>query len=257
MVNSEITDISNNTIIEVTNAVYFENTFIFKSRIFSDLSCTPSISDIPSSSSAPATDPEPRRSKITRILTSFDEDFFTYFVEGDLSSFKEAIDSSKSPFWKEAIDSEIKSIMENTWTLPHLPPRCKHVSCKWVFKKKLRPDGTVDKYKARLVTKSFTQQKGIDFFDTYSPVIRISSIRILLTLATIHNMFIHQIIVKTAFLNGDFEEEIYMGQPKGFIAKRKENKVCKLVKLLYVLKQAPKQWHQNLTKLLHNLDSLA
>jgi len=255
VVNSEISEISNNTIIEARD-VYFKNIFPFKSRIPNDPSSTPSVLiflllvlllQLILNLGV----------KKTRTLTSFGEDFFTYLIEGDPTSFKDAMNSSKSPFWKEAIDSEIKSIMENTWTLPHLPPRCKHVSCKWVFKKKLRPDGTVDKYKARLVTKSFTQQKGIDFFDTYSPVIRISSIRILLTLATIHNMFIHQISVKTAFLNGDFEEEIYMGQPKGFIAKRKENKVCKLVKLLYVLKQAPKQWHQNLTKLLHNLDSLA
>ena len=88
------------------------------------------------------------------------------------------------------------------------------------------PDGTVDKYEARLVAKGFTQQKGVDFFDTYSPVARISSIRILLALASIHNMFIHQMDVKTAFLNGDLEEEIYMDQPEGFIAKGQENKVC-------------------------------
>ena len=85
-------------------------------------------------------------------------------------------------------------------------PRYKPVGCKWIFKKKLRPDDTVDKYKARLIAKDFTQQKGIEFFDTYYPVVRISSIRILLALASIHNMFIHQMSVKTAFLNGDFEE---------------------------------------------------
>ena len=96
----------------------------------------------------------------------------------------------------------------NTWILTDLPPGCKPVGCKWIFKKKLRPDGTVDKYKARLVAQGFTQQKGIDFFDTYPSVARISSIRILLALASIYNLFIHQIDVKTAFLNGDLEEEI-------------------------------------------------
>ena len=113
----------------------------FKSRIPSDPSCTPSTSDIPSSSSPPVTDSELRRSKRTRILTSFGEDFFTYLVEGDPSSFKEAMDSSESPFWEEAIDSKIKSIMEsNTWILIDLPPGCKLVDCKWIFKKKIRPD---------------------------------------------------------------------------------------------------------------------
>ena len=106
----------------------------------------------------------------------------------------------------------------NTWILTDLPLGCKHVGCKLIFKKKLRPDGTVDKYKARLVAKGLNQQKGIDFFDTYSPLVRISSIRILLALASIHNMFTHQMDVKTAFLNGNLEEKIYMDQPKGFIA---------------------------------------
>ena len=127
MVNSEISEISVNTIIEVRDAVYFENIFSSKSRIPSDPSCTP-ISDIPSSSSAPVTDSERRRSKRTRTFTSSGEDFFTYLVEGDPNSFKKVIDSSKSPFWKEAIDNEIKSIMENnTWILTDLPPGCKHI----------------------------------------------------------------------------------------------------------------------------------
>ena len=97
MVNSEISEICNNTIIEVRD-VYFENIFPFKSRISSVPSCTPSTSDISSSSSAPVTDSEPRRRKRNRTLISFDEDFFTYLVKGDPSSFKEAMDSSESPF---------------------------------------------------------------------------------------------------------------------------------------------------------------
>ena len=133
---SEICEISNNTIIEVRDAVYFENIFSLTSRISSGPSITPSTFYIPSSSSAPTDDFEPRRSKRTRTLTSFGEDFFTYPVEGDPSSFKKAMNSSKSSFQKEAIDSEIKSIMENnTWILTDLPPRCK--GCKWIFKKKL------------------------------------------------------------------------------------------------------------------------
>ena len=138
VINSEISEISNNTIIEVRDAVYFENIFPLKFRIPSGPSITPSTSDIPSSSSAPTDDSEPKRSKRTRTLTSFGENFFTYLVEGDPISFKEAMDSSESPLWKKAIDSEIKSIMENnTWILTNLPPGYKPVCCKWVFKKKL------------------------------------------------------------------------------------------------------------------------
>ena len=141
--------------------------------------------------------------------------------------------------------------MENhTWILTDLPSGCNPVSCEWIFKKKLRADGSIDKFKARLVAKGYTQQKGIDYFDTYSPVARISTIRVLLAFAAIHKLIIHQMDVKTAFLNGDLDEEIYMHQPEGFIVEGQENKVCKLVKSLYGLKQAPKQWYQKFNKLI-------
>ncbi|GJR78406.1 retrovirus-related pol polyprotein from transposon TNT 1-94 [Tanacetum coccineum] len=111
-------------------------------------------------------------------------------------------------------------------------------------KKKMKADGTVDKCKARLVILGFRQREGLDYFDTYSSVTRITSIRTIIAIAALRNLEIHQMDVKTAFLNGDLEEEIYMNQPEGFIAPGQEVKVCRLVKSLYGLKQAPKQWHQ-------------
>ena len=123
----------------------------------------------------------------------------------------------------------------------NLPLGNKPIGCKWIFKRKLRTDGTIDKYKVRLVTKRYQQNEGLDFFDTYSPVTRITSIRMLIAIAAIHDFEIHQMDVKTAFLNGDLDEEIYMEQPEGFVVKEQEKKVCRLIKSLYGSKQAPKQ----------------
>ncbi|GKA88588.1 zinc finger, CCHC-type containing protein [Tanacetum coccineum] len=117
-------------------------------------------------------------------------------------------------------------------------------SCKWIFTRKMKVDRTIEKFKARMVIQGFRQKEGIDYFDTYATVARITTIRLLLALAAIHNLVIHQMDVKTSFLNGDLDEEVYMKQPEGFVMPGSEHKVCKLVKSLYGLKQAPKQWHQ-------------
>ncbi|GJR61422.1 zinc finger, CCHC-type containing protein [Tanacetum coccineum] len=132
------------------------------------------------------------------------------------------------------------SIMgNNTWVLADLPP-----GCKWIFKRKLKVDGTTKKFKARLFIQGFKQKSRIDYFNTYASVTRISTIRLLIAMPSIHNLIIHQMDVKTTFLNGELEEEVYMNQAQGFIMPGNENKVCKLIKSLYGLKQAPKQWHQ-------------
>ena len=109
------------------------------------------------------------------------------------------------------------------------------------FQTEMKADGTIDKYKARLVIKGYRQKEGLDYFDTYSPVTRITSIRMILAITALRNLEVHQMDVKTAFLNGDLEEEIYMEQLEGCIAPGQEKKVCRLVKSLYGLKQAPKQ----------------
>ena len=100
--------------------------------------------------------------------------------------------SLDSPFWKEAMDNEINSLIQNhTWELTNLPPSCKTIGCKWIFKKKLRPDESIDKFKTRLIAKGFTQRSGVDFFDVYAPVARITTIRVLIALASINKFIIH------------------------------------------------------------------
>ena len=121
-----------------------------------------------------------------------------------------------------------------------LPPGCTIVGCKWIFKKKLNPDGTINKYKAYLVAKGFFQREGIDYFDIYLPVSRMTT--------SIYDIIIHQMDVKITFLHGDLQEEIYMDQPEGFVAWRNKRKVCKLVKSLYGLKQVLNSGMKSLIK---------
>ena len=163
-------------------------------------------------------------------------------VEEDITpkTYKEALSSRDSSFWKEAINDEIDSLLSNgTWVLVDLPPKCKPIGCKWVFRIK---DGKL--FKARLVAKGFRKKEGVDYFDTYALVARITSIRLLFAATSIYNLCIHQMDVKMAFLNGDPDEEVYMEQPEGFVLPGNKHKVCKLTKSLHGLKQAPKKWHE-------------
>ncbi|GJR09446.1 retrotransposon protein, putative, ty1-copia subclass [Tanacetum coccineum] len=123
-------------------------------------------------------------------------------VENKPTSYREAVTSSEGHQWKEAIKSEIDSILQNhTWKLMDLPRGCKPLGYKWIFEKKMKADGTIDKYKERLVIKGHRQREGLDYFDTYSPATRITSIRMVLAIATLRNLEVHQMDVKTAFLN--------------------------------------------------------
>ena len=124
----------------------------------------------------------------------------------------------------------------NTWVLVDLPKGSKPIECKWVFRRKYDTNHKVQSFKARLVVKGYKQKEGMDYFDTYAPVARITSIRVLFALASIYHLHVHQMDVKTTFLNGDLNGEIYVEQPEGFVLKGYENKVYKLVKSLYGLK---------------------
>ena len=240
---SEVHDIHVNTILESIDAEFFEDVFTYKESPMSamykrtrDEQSTPMVQEQHT---------EPRKGSRIKKPKNFGPDFISFMTIGEPQTYKEAITSPEALSWKEAINSEVESILQNhTWELVDIPPRSKPIGYKWIFKRKLKADGSVDKYKARLVAKGYRQKEGLDYFDTYSLVSRITSIRTLIAIASLNNMEIHQMDVKTAFLNGELDEEIYMEQPEGFAVQGQENKVCKLVKSLYGLKQAPKQWHE-------------
>lgn len=243
---SRVPDIHKNTIMESRNVSFFEHVFpCLDKKDISTSSVAPQEENEERVEEVEEEEIEPRRSKRARVEKSFGPDFYTYMVEREPQTFQEAVTSSEGPQWKEAIKCEMDSILQNhTWELVDLPAGCKPLGYRWIFKRKMKADGTVDKYKARLVVKGYNQREGLDYFDTYSPVTRLTSIRLVLAIASLRNFEVHQMDVKTAFLNGDLEEEIYMEQPEGYIAPGQGKKVCKLVKSLYGLKQEPKQWHQ-------------
>ena len=136
------------------------------------------------------------------------------------------------------MNSEMDSMYENqVWTLVDPPEGVIPIGCKWVFKRKADMEGNLTTYKARLVAKGYRQKQGIDYDETFSPVAMVKSIRILLAIAAFHDYEIWQMDVKTAFLNGNLIEDVYMTQPEGFIS-NDPKKVCKLNRSIYGLKQA-------------------
>lgn len=159
--------------------------------------------------------------------------------------------ASQHPGWIEAMNKEVCALEENgTWDLTTLPKGKKPIRCKWVYKVKLKADGSVERLKARLVAKGFTQQYGVDFEETFSPVIKMSTVRCILAIAASRNWILFQLDINNAFLHGDLSEEIYMKMPEGI--PNLHNLVCKLKKSLYGLKQASRQWFVRLTSELIN-----
>ncbi|GJX13516.1 retrotransposon protein, putative, ty1-copia subclass [Tanacetum coccineum] len=165
---------------------------------------------------------------------------------GDLNepaNYKAAMLDLKSNKWLDAMNVKMQSMKDNqVWRLVDLPPNGKTVGSKWLFKKKTYMDGNVHTYKARLVAKGFTQTYRVDYEETFSPVADIRAIRILIAIAAFYDYEIWQIDVKTAFLNGYLDEDIYMVQPEGFINPKHSRKVCKLQRFIYGLKQASRSW---------------
>ena len=165
-------------------------------------------------------------------------------MEDDPINFHQAMQSSNSQKWIEAMNEEIKSMKDNdVWDLVSLPEGTKPIGCKWIFKTKRDSMGNLERYKARLVAKGFTQKEGIDFKETFSPVSTKDSFRTIMALVAHFDLELHQMDVKTAFLNGDIDETIYMKQPENFVSADSKEMVCKLKKSIYGLKQASRQWY--------------
>ena len=166
-----------------------------------------------------------------------------FAVNIEPQSYDEAMGSSERKQWLEAIGSELKSLEKNnTYTLQPVPRGRKVVKCKWIFKIKRKFDGGV-RYKARLVAKGFTQKHGVDYKETFAPVVKYKSLRLLLAIANERSMVCHQMDVTTAFLNGDIDHEVWVQPPEGLLKPGQEGMAWKLNKALYGLKQAPRCWN--------------
>lgn len=169
-------------------------------------------------------------------------------------TFSAATKGENSSKWVPAIQSEIDSIRKNNiWTLVPRTEARNILSSKWIFKIKdaLREDGTPhEKSKARIVTRGFQQKEGIDFAETFAPVVKFTTLRLFFALVAHFDLECHQMDVKTAFLNGDLDKDVYMEQPDGFKDASRPNNVCKLKKALYGLKQAPRLWFANINTFL-------
>ena len=174
-----------NTIIETKNTNFFESIFPMKLS-----GGEQQVQKTSRDESIELSEFEHRRSKRVRKETNLEDGFYTLLIDEDPRSYKEAITSPDTLFWKDAINREIESTMYNhTWELVDLPLGAKTIGCKQIFKRKLKQDGSIEKYRTRLV--SFKQRNDVDYFDTFALVTRITSIRVLIALASIHNLVIH------------------------------------------------------------------
>jgi hypothetical protein len=164
-------------------------------------------------------------------------------------SIAEAKASPEWPQWEHTINSELENLTTmGTWELEECPTERKPVGCRWVFDLKTGQQGEIVRYKARLVAKGYSQISGIDYFDTFAPVVRLESLRALLAIAAVKDLEMKQLDVKGAYLNGDLQEEVFMEQPPGF--DDGSGRKCRLKKTLYGLKQSGREWNRKLHSIL-------
>jgi hypothetical protein len=188
----------------------------------------------------------PRRSQRAR-RSAISDDYEVYVseeiqMEGDHISFEEAMRSAHSSKWLEVMEDEMRSMSTNrVWNLEKSPKEAKTIGCKWVYKMKYDSKRNIERFKARLVAKCFTQREGIYYTDIFSLVSCKDSLKIIMALVAHYDLESYLMDVKMAFLNRDLLENIYMVQPKGFAMKQKEHMGCHLEKSIYGLKQASRQ----------------
>ncbi|KAK1626914.1 hypothetical protein QYE76_001229 [Lolium multiflorum] len=200
---------------------------------------------------APSSTPPGPRTRLQRGIRQpkkYTDGTVRYGMLASIGEPRNLPDALADSHWRVAMQDEYDALMMNkTWTL--VPPSANKnvIDCKWVYRIKRRADGTIDRYKARLVAKGFKQRYGIDYEDTFSPVVKIATIRIVLSIAVSRNWCLRQLDVKNAFLHGVLEEEVYMKQPPGFAHPNAPNYICHLDKALYGLKQAPRAWYSRLS----------
>jgi len=198
----------------------------------------------------------PRRSSRERTRKVFPgyEVYLSTTVPDIPSSYKEATRGPEREMWMASMKEEYQALMDNeVWTLVEKPNGKRIVECKWVYNLKTGSNGNV-KYKSRLVAKGFTQEYGVDYHETFSPVVRSSSIRLLFALSVNLNLVIYHVDVNTAFLNSELDKQIYMYQPEGFVKKGQEDLVCYLKRAIYGLKQSSRLWNKNVENFLLKLD---
>ena len=172
------------------------------------------------------------------------EAFMIAHDEEEPKTIQQALSGLNSKEWFEAMKEEMNLIESNrVWDLVDFLPSRRTIGNKWVQNIKDKADETIDGYKAQLVAKGYTQQERFDYEETFSPVVKFASIRLILAIAAIMDLKLCQMDVKTVFLNGELNEEIYMDQPLGFEIKGQEHKVFKLKRSIYGLKQALRQWN--------------
>lgn len=196
---------------------------------------------------------EPRRTRLIRDLYEETEAVDELYLMGvdEPGSYRQAV---KNDNWRQAMEQEMESIEENeTWKLMKLPPGQKTIGLKWVFKLKKNVDGMVIKHKARLVAKGYVQEQGVDYDEVYAPVTRLETVRLLLALSAKKNWEVHHLDVKTAFLNRDIKEDVFVTQPEGVVKDGKEQLVYKLRKAIYGLRQVPRAWYAKLNSYLEEL----